>query len=289
MGPKPRATFAVFLSVLLALAQTGASDTQPSGPGAARRLSSTVERVGRIQSPAITESSGIVASRQNPDVLWTHNDKGNDPLLFAIARDGRLLGQGRIDAKNRDWEDIAADAAGHLYVGAIGNNDFKKKELRVLQVLEPDPKSLTPAEVRPLKVEATWRLRFPAKPFDAESLFVQDGCGYLIEKALDRQPAHLFRFPMPPGGGTVMLEEVTTLPLAYPATGADLASDGRQLAVVTKRGLSVFAVDDDLRRLAHQTPGFIRLPKGQYEAVCFVPDGILMAAETGDILLCPFR
>ena len=39
--------------------------------------------LGAINDPSIDESSGLAASRRNPGLLWTHNDSGNPPYLFA--------------------------------------------------------------------------------------------------------------------------------------------------------------------------------------------------------------
>lgn len=45
----------------------------------------------RLQSDAISESSGLVASRTHDGVFWTHNDSGDAPRIFAIDRSGALL------------------------------------------------------------------------------------------------------------------------------------------------------------------------------------------------------
>src|SRR5205085_4228948 len=66
-------------------------------------------RLADLEDRAITESSGIVASRRNPDIFWTHNDSGDGPLLYAFDRKGRSRGRWRVtDAQAIDWEDIAA-------------------------------------------------------------------------------------------------------------------------------------------------------------------------------------
>ena len=39
---------------------------------------------GLIEYDPIDEASGIAASRKNPNVLWTHNDSGDGPLLYAL-------------------------------------------------------------------------------------------------------------------------------------------------------------------------------------------------------------
>src|SRR5262245_36786075 len=46
-----------------------------------------------ITLPELTEASGLVASRQNPGVLWTHNDSGSGATVFALSTNGVLLGR----------------------------------------------------------------------------------------------------------------------------------------------------------------------------------------------------
>ena len=63
---------------------------------------------GTVTAPAIVEASGLVASPDNANVLWTENDSGNPNTIFAIDTSGRLLGTYYLDgAVNTDWEDIA--------------------------------------------------------------------------------------------------------------------------------------------------------------------------------------
>ncbi|MEO0332433.1 MAG: hypothetical protein AAF223_12225, partial [Bacteroidota bacterium] len=63
---------------------------------------------GEVKYSAISEASGIVASRNNPGILWTHNDSGHEPKIYAIDTSGEIAGEWVIaGATNRDWEDIA--------------------------------------------------------------------------------------------------------------------------------------------------------------------------------------
>ncbi|MFO0950915.1 MAG: hypothetical protein U0835_07120 [Isosphaeraceae bacterium] len=66
-----------------------------------------------------------MASRRHPGVFWVHNDSGNPPRLFAVRVDGSLIREYAVQAPNVDWEDIAVDDEGHLYLGDIGNNDAR--------------------------------------------------------------------------------------------------------------------------------------------------------------------
>jgi len=101
-----------------------------------------VKRIGFIADPRITESSGVVASRQHPGVFWTHNDGAKSYTLFAISREGKSLGSFHVaGAILNDWEDIAIDNEHHLYIGDIGNNDARRFSIAVHEINEPDPKT----------------------------------------------------------------------------------------------------------------------------------------------------
>src|SRR5215218_2962033 len=100
-----------------------------------------LERLGRLEHPAIREASSIVASRRHPGIFWVHNDSGNPAALFAVRRDGTLVREYAVKAPNLDWEDIAVDDEGHLYLGDIGNNAGLLPIRTVYQLDEPDPEA----------------------------------------------------------------------------------------------------------------------------------------------------
>jgi hypothetical protein len=129
----------------------------------------TVNRT--VQDARIDEASGLVASPGHPGVLWTHNDSGNPPLLFALRPDGSTAATVRISGvADVDWEAIAAfrDRSGGavLAIGDIGDNAARRHDVQV--VLLPEP-PLHQATVRPSRV---LRLRYPDGPADAETLLV---------------------------------------------------------------------------------------------------------------------
>ena len=84
--------------------------------------------MGMIQSSELVEASGIVKSRKNAHVLWSHNDRNHQNRLFAINTQGKHLGVYRIDGiENRDWEDIAIGPGpvadlDYIYIGEVGDN-----------------------------------------------------------------------------------------------------------------------------------------------------------------------
>ena len=116
-----------------------------------------IEELGPLPSE-LRESSGLAVSRTQPGVLWSHNDSGDAPTLYAIDLKGRLLARVAVtDAIARDWEDIAMgtcpweEPSGRqcLYVADTGNNDRSRDVLTVFVVLEPTIAGADPAQSAP--------------------------------------------------------------------------------------------------------------------------------------------
>lgn len=257
---------------------------QISGPAATpgRLVAPGVMQVGFIDHRAISESSGLAASRKYDEVFWTHNDKGKKANLYAMTRHGKFLNAFRIEGPAlTDWEDIAIDDASHLYLGDIGNNEAKRTQLAVHQLDEPNPKS---ASV-PLIPRLSWQLRFPNKPFDCESLFVWQSYGYVISKVFKDRQAEIFRFPLTEQKEPLVLEWVARLPLDSPVTGADLSADGRLLGLVCKSGAYVFDINGDVAKAGQAKFHHTKFRHEHIEGCCFVPEGLLATAESREIYL----
>ena len=92
-----------WLVVLLILTLTG----MVTRKSVAQTFAAAVE-FGVVTTPEITEASGIVASRQNPGVLWTHNDSSFPGSIFALSTNGAYLGRYYIPSVFfGNFEDIA--------------------------------------------------------------------------------------------------------------------------------------------------------------------------------------
>ena len=266
------------------LSATACDAQSPKPANPPREVAPGVLQVGRITNPRITESSGIVASRQYPGVFWTHTDGGGGKkqLLFAINREGQTSGEFFVaGASISDWEDIAIDDQHHLFVGDIGNNNAAKTQIAVHQINEPDPKSRTPSA----KITRTWQLRFPGAPFDCESLFIWQTNGYVISKVFDGERAHIYRFPLDDQKQPFTLEFVTRLKIETPVTGADLSADGRQLGLVGHTGAFVYDIGGNINRAGRLKPAYTKFSHQHIEGCCFVPDGLLVTSEARGVYL----
>lgn len=98
---------------------------------------------GTIDTAAITEASGLVASRSQSGILWTHNDSGGDNRVYALSQSGRLLMTVEFgDVRVRDLEDISIGrgpgSGDYLYVADIGDNGNDRDSVRLFRFREPD-------------------------------------------------------------------------------------------------------------------------------------------------------
>jgi hypothetical protein len=269
----------MFLCVLTACgAEPGDGVPKP------REVADDVLLIGKIQHPRITESSGVVVSRKNPELFWTHNDGGGKrQVLYAMTRVGQPIAEFRVTgALLEDWEDIASDDKGHLFLGDVGNNDVKRTSIAVYEVDEPDTKETQNGLVR---VTRSWNLRYPKAPFDCESLFVWSNYGYLISKVFADERADIYRFSLTNAAPFQTLEVVAEVKIDSPVTGADISPDGNLLAVVAKNGAYVFRINGDVARAAKGKPHQTRFKHEHIEGCTFVPEGLLATAESREIYL----
>ena len=153
-----------------------------------------------MAEPANGEASGLAASRRTDSLLWTHNDSGGDPVLFALGTDGALRGKVRLEGiVNEDWEDIASaeiDGKPVLLVGDIGDN-FARYPQRVIHVVnEPDPARLAPDAELAWRAEYSIHFIYEDGARDAEGLAYdpRERAIYLLSKR--DSPARLYRLPL---------------------------------------------------------------------------------------------
>lgn len=271
-------TLAVFFVGWLAPVVAAQPHRPPDPPSAKRRLVDWPP-IGSLDSPRLGESSGVVKSRKYADIFWTHNDSGNPPVLFAFRLTGEVIAEIRVaGAKNVDWEDIAINDAGKLYIGDIGDNVGLRTMYQIYELLEPDPFA-TPS--KPVRVTRTYRYRFPEGQLDCEALFVYRDKLHIVTKKARERPI-LYRLE-PEDDGRLMPTRVCTVPLA-PITAADVSPDGRRLALCSYGQVAVFPIAGDLSKISEADPKRVSFPMIlQTEACCFDGGDVIVTAESREI------
>ncbi|MES2720818.1 MAG: hypothetical protein V4624_07985 [Pseudomonadota bacterium] len=170
-------------------------------------------QITRIDIPAqiISEASALVRSHRNPEILWTLNDSGSGPDIYALSTNGGLLGSATLTGPgiiNQDWEDMASftrEQKHFLLIGDVGDN-FAWRPNITLYLIE-EPVLPAPADTATAPVLHTFRVELPNGPRDIEAIAVDpdENAAYLISKR-DNRPT-LYRFSL----AHAETEQVTTL------------------------------------------------------------------------------
>ena len=274
MGRVVRASLAAILTLVVGLSSASGQD----GP-----KQRAVEFVPIGQMPAeIKESSGVAKSDKYPDVFWTHGDSGNPAVLYAIKADGTLVAKVPVEgAPNVDWEDMAV-ADGFVYIGDVGNNHGWLRARTVYKFAEPNPHA---DKIVPIKPVASYRFKYPGKPFNIEAIAVRGEHVYVIPRAR-RQATTLYRLT-PTDDKYMALSPVAQLG-AGAVTGADVSADGRWLVTVSCSQVVCYPVGDDLTIMPDRQPRSVRYPyNGEIEACCFDGEHVVLTTEQGAIYRIP--
>ncbi|MBC8040911.1 MAG: hypothetical protein H7Y06_10240, partial [Opitutaceae bacterium] len=157
------------------------------------------QRTGALPAEA-KESSGLAASRRDPRMLWTLNDSGGQPVLYALDPNGARRGDLRITGvRNIDWEDLASfeiDGLSYLLVADVGDNANQRTDCALYIVAEPDPAELSP--VRETTATVAWKIpvRYLDAPRDVESVAVDARAGVVYLLAKRTTPHGLYTLPL---------------------------------------------------------------------------------------------
>jgi len=252
--------------------------------------------------PRIDESSGLATSSSG-ELVYTHNDSGDEARFFAVGPDGETRTTYVLPGvQTRDWEGMARgpDEQGRssLWLGDIGDNNGRR-ELGILvhRVREPAPTEQEEVTTEP---PTSFRLRYPDGPVDAEALLVHPRTGQLhvVSKPL-AGAAQVYAAPsaLDPAGPNLLelagqaRVEATGTPggpgiggLAnLLVTAGDIAPDGSRVALRTYTDVYEWAVrGDDIAAAFAGTPTVTPLPPTeQGEGLAYAPDGrsVLVSTE----------
>jgi hypothetical protein len=264
--------------ILAAAALAACGPVATGGPGCSPTLA------GVRLPDELSESSGVAVSLDHPGVFWTHNDHGD--MLYAVDRNGAIVGRFHLDRSLRDWEDLAIaqcpDGGSCLYLEDMGDNYEERHDIHLLRVREPDP-STGGGELKP----DVFPVKLPDGPRDTEALLVLPGERVFAVTKGRNDPVTLYRYPGHLRPDTVTLEEVQRLsegPRILPrqVTGGSVSPDGKVIAVRTYEAIHFYRMDaDTLVPLAHGVVNLRPLHEAQGEGVGIGLDGLVALTSEG--------
>ncbi len=223
----------------------------------------------------------------NSSFIWMINDSGNSSNLFGVDKQGTIQKVLKINAKNHDWEDLASDEKGNLYIGDFGNNSNTRKNLRILKVASSDlKKDKAKAEIIEFKFEN--QRDFPPKKsqlsFDAEAFFYFQDHFYIFTKSrIPEKYGQTFLYKIPAKKGKYKAKCIGKFfngkENSSWITGADISNDGKTVALLSQKNVLIFSnfTGDDFFSGSLKIIPFIK--QTQKEGVCFTNHKTLLITD----------
>ncbi|WP_422090237.1 hypothetical protein [Tenacibaculum ovolyticum] len=204
---------------------------------------------------SLEEVSGIQKIKGS-DLLWMLNDSGNKPIIYGVDTKGKIIREVVVKAKNNDWEDITSDEEGNLYIADFGNNNNKRRDLRILKISYQDLLVKDEVTVQKIKFYYPSQKKFPPKKkrrfFDAESLLYKDGFLFIFTKsrvANNFGKTTLYKIPAIKGNHEAKFISTfeTCTDFHCWVTAAAISPDKKKVALLNHQSVFVFTnfLEDD--------------------------------------------
>ncbi len=240
----------------------------------------------------LDENSGMV--HISDSTIWMINDSGGADKIYQVNFKGELLKEFIVDnAKNKDWEDLAVDKGGNVYIADTGNNSNRRKNLVIYKIPNPEIEKGKKIEAQKIELSFPEQKKFPPKKknlkFDTEAIFNNMGNLYLITKnrahPFDGE-ALIYKVPAMKGRHKAQLIGSFTPCKEYATcriTSADISPDGEKIVLLSYGKLWVFTefTEDNFTRGKLR---FIDLEATtQLESVCFLNDTTLLLSDEQNV------
>ncbi len=234
----------------------------------------------------LKEVSGTQINKDS-EIIWMLNDGGNPSELYAFSKKGKLKRTLNIKAKNNDWEDLAIDDKGNIYIGDFGNNLNKRKNLVILKVAKKDLDTKK-ATVQKIKFSYPNQQKYPPKKknmyFDTEAFFYFKNNLYIFTKSrVKNKFGKTFLYKVPANEGTYVAkllgEYDNCKDLECWITSADISPKGNKIALLSQKNILIFSdfkEDDFFKGTVKEIP---LKHRSQKEAICFKDQNTLLITD----------
>lgn len=224
------------------------------------------------------------------DEIWVIEDNGNKDILYRVGPKANLIQQLKVkDAKNQDWEDLARDKDGNLYIGDFGNNANQREDLRIYKVPNPTKEKGDKIEAKTIRFSYPEQKSFPPQDenllYDCEAFFHSNGFLYLITKNRAYPytgKALVYRIPDDAGKHKAQLigEFTSCTERAFCSiTGAAISPSGEKVALLGSGYIWLFTdfLDGDFTKGKMEKIDVLH--RTQQESICFKNETTLLIAD----------
>jgi hypothetical protein len=234
----------------------------------------------------LKEVSGIEIVPKS-ELIWMVNDSGNKPVLFGLNYEGKILKEIVIRAKNHDWEDLASDENGTIYIGDFGNNSNKRKNLSII-IVEQNELDEKKAEVDKIEFKYPNQFKFPPKKnnkyFDTEAFFHFKSSLYVLTKSRVEDnygKTTLYKIPAKKGKYTAEIVDKfeNCKDLECWITAADISPDGKKVALLSQKNVLIFSNFKGDKFLSGKVTTINLIHRSQKESITFKDNQTLLITD----------
>jgi hypothetical protein len=221
------------------------------------------------------------------DLIWMINDGGNKPELYGLNEKGKIIKEFYIKAKNHDWEDLASDEKGNIYIGDFGNNQNRRKNLSII-IVEQNELDEKNAEVDEIEFEYPNQYKFPPKKkdlyFDTEGFFYFKKSLYIFTKSrVKGNYGKTTMYKIPAKKGKYVAEIVGDFEnckdLECWITSADISEDGKKVVLLSQKNILIFTDFKDDKFLSGKVQKIELKHRSQKEGVTFKNNKTLLITD----------
>ena len=242
----------------------------------------------------LKENSGIEKISKD-GLLWVIEDSGNKDHIYGLNLDGEIIRDINIKkAKNFDWEDLAKDPEGNLYIGDIGNNSNSRNDLTIYKVKNPDKtkeKDLTAEKITFYYPE---QLEFPPPKaerfYDAEAFIYFNDHLYIFTKNRSEPfTGESFLYKIPAKKGNHRAKKIASFNtcdeyLHCAITAASISPDEKKLALLAHDKVWIFS---DFKSDNFFKGKVKEIPLDHYsqkEGICFIDNNTLLISDEDNVI-----
>ena len=218
--------FLVFVGCGKSATQGGTNSTQDVNVNNSAEAKTLTELDNKL-----SEISGLVNVN---GTLWGHTDSGGKAKLYSIdVSTGKILKTVSVShATNIDWEDLTFDTT-HLFIGDFGNNEGKRKDLKIYKISLDDLKTKTKVNAEIIKFSYATQTKFQRNSktnYDCEAFVAYENKLYLFSKNHENEQTDVY--VLTKEKGTQVAEKINNYDVNALVTGASMDTNNNILVLI---------------------------------------------------------
>lgn len=252
--------------------------------------------MGKVEYDEVDEASGLAVGRINKNMIWTHNDSGDESRIFLMTDSAKHVGEFYLEGVElRDAEDMAIgpgpdESLSYIYLGDIGDNWGNTAVKQIYRFPEPSIQGLKIPFTETISDFDVIHYRYPDGMRDAETLMIDPKTKDLYIVSKREINVNLYRMSYPyQANDTITLEKLGNLPLTI-IVGGDISADGTEVLLKSYNEVFYYKLKtgEGIESILNKQPELLPYAvEPQGEAIAWTPDGSGYFTLSEEVLFIP--